>query len=347
MHSKKAPQKRKNTIADVARAAGVSKSTVSNYINDRHDLFSGETAVRIRKAISALRYIPDPGARGIKSQEGGKSLGILLRKRIDQVTTTPYFQQVLPGICDTMDDYGYRTLVIPETRDPQRDITYVRELAKGLLAGYFIFNIESAHDPYVEALQSDGVNYVCIGYNPSIDNFVASRHDLGAEEAVTHLIRDHGRKRVAIVTESAAKNADIDKMKGYRSGIEGNGLRFDPALVIAVDDRRAAMEALRKLMRRSARTRPDAILGPHSDLREIEAILDETRLGAPEDLGLVLFDPPADRPDSAYAFISIHSAQVGRAAADKMFKLLKGDPDGPGGVFLNVDFRPGRSCGCF
>ncbi len=172
------PKKRKSTIADVARAAGVSKSTVSNYLNDRHDLFSDDTALRIRDAISSLRYIPDPCARGIKNQEGGKSLGILLRKRIDEAVENVYFRQVLPGICDTMDDYGYRTLVIPETRAPQRDITYMRELAKGLLAGFFIFNIEGENDPYVEAFRLDGIKYVCVGYNPSVDNFIASRHDL-------------------------------------------------------------------------------------------------------------------------------------------------------------------------
>ncbi len=56
---------KKISINDVARAAGVSKATVSNYLNNRGRRFSAETEKRIRKAVADLRYIPDPGARGI------------------------------------------------------------------------------------------------------------------------------------------------------------------------------------------------------------------------------------------------------------------------------------------
>ena len=56
---------KKISINDVARAAGVSKATVSNYLNNRGRRFSAETEERIRKAVADLRYIPDPGARGI------------------------------------------------------------------------------------------------------------------------------------------------------------------------------------------------------------------------------------------------------------------------------------------
>lgn len=344
--SQKRTQKRKSTIADVALAAGVSKSTVSNYINNRHELFSNETGARIRHAISTLRYIPDPGARGIKSQEGGKSLGVLLRKRIEHATSSAYFQQVLPGICDTMDNYGYRTLVIPETRDPQRDITYIRELAKGLLAGFFIFNIEGANDPYVEALRLDHVNYVCFGYNPNVENFIASRHDLGVEAAVNHLVGKHGCRRIGIITESRAKNMDIDKMKGYRAALSANGLPVDPDLIGSFNDEDASVEEVRRILCPPSGERPDALLIQNLAVPHVKTVLAEQHLKIPRDLRLVLLEAPADESDNAYAFIRISTIQAGRAAAEKMFKLLKGHPDGPGGIFLDVDFHPGHSCGC-
>jgi DNA-binding LacI/PurR family transcriptional regulator len=251
-----------------------------------------------------------------------------------------------------MDDYGYRTLVIPETHDPLRDITYMRELAKGLLAGFFIFNIEGENDPYVEALRFDNIKYVCIGYNPSVDNFVASRHDLGTESAVNHLVREHSCRRVAIITESAAKNADIDKLKGYRSALAANGIPASAGLVSSLDKMERFAEDLRKMLRpaRSGRSgaaaSPDALLVPHTAARAVESVLDELKMKAPRNIRIVLFDPPSVSPDDEYAHIRIHSAQVGQAAADKMFKLLKDSPDGPGGIFLGVDFHAGRSCGC-
>lgn len=344
----KKPARKKN-IADVALAAGVSKSTVSNYLNNRTSLYSFETGIRIRDAISALRYIPDPGARGIKSQEGGKSLGILLRNRIDRAMGMTYFQQVLPGICDTMDEYGYRTLIIPETRNPERDITYIRELSKGLLAGFFIFDIKGENDPYVAALKLDGAKFICIGYNPSVENFVASRHDLGSENAVAHLIRAHRCRRIAIITGASDRNIDLDRLKGYRNALSENGLIFDPSLVIFPGETGPLPATLRKLFKLSLRKRPDALLLSYWELREVESILAEFNLRVPDDVRLILFDSPPDIPDAAdrdYAHIVIHAAQVGRTAADRIFKMLKGDPAGFGGMFLDVEFHPGKSCGC-
>ena len=332
------------TIQDVALAAGVSKATVSNYINDRNAHFSAETAARIRKAISTLRYIPDPGARGIKSQEGGKSLGIVIRNSLDQAVTTAYFQQVVPVIAEALDAHGYRALVIPETRDRQRDITYIRELSKGLIAGYFLFDIET-DDPYVEALELDAVKFVCIGYNQQVRNFVASRHDLGVETAVSHLIETHGARRIGILAGDMAHTMIKDRLKGYRAGLDAHGIAFDDRLLLASKKGQPDCVAGLGAMLAS-RTPPDSLLLPYRTLHSVESLLDEMGLRVPEDLRLVLFDTPTVMQGNRHSHIKTRIPQIGRVAADKMLMLLKDSAEGQGGVFLDVDFLPGQSCGC-
>src|SRR5690606_678550 len=56
----------RSTIADVARHAGVSKATVSRFLNHRETLLSPEIALRVEVAIDELRYTPSPMAQALK-----------------------------------------------------------------------------------------------------------------------------------------------------------------------------------------------------------------------------------------------------------------------------------------
>lgn len=337
--------RKKATINDVALAAGVSKATVSNFLNRRSANYSADTADRIRKAMSRLRYIPDPGARGIKSMEGGRSIGIMLRNRIDQAMTALYFQRILPVIGEVLDVHDYRALVIPETHDRQRDIAYMRELAKGLIAGYFIFDMQDADDPYVEALELDGINFVAIGHNPRVRNFVASRHDLGVETAVTHLIRDHGASRIVLLPGKTSRSVGKDRVKGYRSALDAAGLPFDDTLLLpGLDAAEVVPPGFGGLLAGAAR--PDAVLVTRELLRGVQDRIAAAGLRIPDDIRLVLLDPVADPERGEYASIAIRMEQVGRMAAEKMLSLVRRPPIESGVVFLDVDFHPGRSCGC-
>ena len=69
---------RKNiTIEDVARTAGVSKATVSRYLNGRTDLMTAETAERVRSVIELLNYRPSEVARSLKSRKT-RTVGVIL-----------------------------------------------------------------------------------------------------------------------------------------------------------------------------------------------------------------------------------------------------------------------------
>ncbi|MDC7240917.1 MAG: LacI family DNA-binding transcriptional regulator [Spirochaetales bacterium] len=68
---------KKIRMIDVAEAAGVSKSTVSQYLNGRFNYMSDDTKSRIEKAVKQLNYIPNPIARSLKTDHT-KTIGVIV-----------------------------------------------------------------------------------------------------------------------------------------------------------------------------------------------------------------------------------------------------------------------------
>src|SRR5690625_7334158 len=72
---------KKVTMQDVANKAEVSKSTVSQFINNRYEYMALETKVRIEKAVNELGYIANHIARSLK-QKKTSTIGVIVENII-------------------------------------------------------------------------------------------------------------------------------------------------------------------------------------------------------------------------------------------------------------------------
>lgn len=97
------------TIADVARAAGVSKTTVSRVINTKGEV-DGGTAARVRAVIASLGYVPSSGAVGL-ARGSSRTVGMLVPS-----LTWPWMGEVLQGVVDTVEAAGYGLLLFTFNR---------------------------------------------------------------------------------------------------------------------------------------------------------------------------------------------------------------------------------------
>lgn len=108
------------TINDVARVAGVSKSTVSRYLNDGY--VSDENRKKIRRAIEETGYQTNVFARGLKTNRS-KLIAIIL-PRLDSFTSI----QSLNGMNTVLSHYGYQMVVVPKNTIEEDEITYLRRI---------------------------------------------------------------------------------------------------------------------------------------------------------------------------------------------------------------------------
>ena len=100
-------------LIDVANLAGVSKSTVSQYLNGRFDYMSDKTKVRIKLAVEELNYVPNPIARSLKLDKT-KTIGVVVRD-----ITGFYTSRTIRGIDDYCKTSDYNVLIYNTDVDPE------------------------------------------------------------------------------------------------------------------------------------------------------------------------------------------------------------------------------------
>lgn len=109
------------TINDVAKVAGVSKSTVSRYLNNGY--VSDENRERIRIAIETTGYKTNVFARGLKTNRS--YLIAIIVPRLDSFTA----MQTLTGMNMTLSQHGYQMVVVPKNTIEEDEITYLRRIS--------------------------------------------------------------------------------------------------------------------------------------------------------------------------------------------------------------------------
>ena len=123
------------TQKDVARLAGVSRSTVSYVLNDQTRLkipISEETRQRVMQTIAELGYEPDARAQSL-IRGNTRSVGVII-----PVIDNPYFWQMFSGISDALQEAGYSLHLSRHPLDAQQESNTIRELMRHRVDGFIL-----------------------------------------------------------------------------------------------------------------------------------------------------------------------------------------------------------------
>src|SRR5699024_7973527 len=124
---------KKMTIKEVAKEAGVSISTVSQYLNKRYHYMSASTKIRIDASIEKLNYKPNYLARNLK---GGstKTIGIIVANILHHFSTS-----ITRSIEDFCDKNGYHLIICNADDDSEKERKYIQNLISKQVDGLIIF----------------------------------------------------------------------------------------------------------------------------------------------------------------------------------------------------------------
>lgn len=312
------------TSADVAAAAGVSRTTVSFVLNERADVkIPTGTRQRVVDAAQRLGYQPNAPARQLA---GGRShtLALVLHQSPEQVASDAVLAETLRGLSAAARAGGFRVMV--ELLATEGPFASYASLLRAQHADGLIVHGPRSDDPSLRELIRDGFPIVLQGSLPDIA--VASvdvDNVAGARGAVEYLI-GLGHRRIACVTNAPlAYTAAQERLAGYRAGLERSQIKFDPVLVEQADfDAPSGHRAMAQLL---SRTTFDAAFVA-SDVVALGAIgaLREEGLRVPTDISIVGFDdiPLAGYFDPPLTTVHLPAYELGQAAGRALLERIAG-----------------------
>jgi DNA-binding LacI/PurR family transcriptional regulator len=328
---------RRPTSHDVARVAGISRTTVSLVLNDVQGVrISEETRQRVIEAAKQLNYHPDITGRKLVT---GKSftLGLVLRQNPEQVFADAFLLHVVLGVEQAAEQSGFRVLLKP--LGPDNLNGYTRLIQENHVDG-IILSGPRQDDQDIISLHQQGFPVMLMGQLPECDiPYVDVDAVTGAKIATQHLI-ELGHTRIAMITNAPLEYTSAQqRLEGYRQALSEAGIEADDTLVGAGNYTPAsgynAMIALLTLP-----LQPTAVFIA-SDVVAMGAIQAVKRAGLviPDDLAMVGFDdiPLAEYYDPALTTIRLPAYGLGWAAGERLSRLVRGDTLDQAGTLLDTE----------
>lgn len=166
------------TIRDIARAAGVSSSTVSRALND-HPRISVATKERIQQLAQQMGYTPSALGRGLVTRQTA-TIGVVITTASD-----PFLTPLVTGIEEMAHHSGYSVFLSSSCSDPERELAVVRAFYEHRVSGVAV--IGSSRRGLFKAARPFSASH---RFNPlpHYPYSIASDNVVGAEQAVAHLI---------------------------------------------------------------------------------------------------------------------------------------------------------------
>lgn len=304
------------SVKDVAALAGVSSSTVSNYLNHPH-LLVDATRERVRAAVEELGYVPNESARQLRAGSGKVIAVVLLDAWL------PYFHELSRGVEDAIRPDGWSLFFSNSSRDATQELRNIDMFEAHRMRGLIIYPRGDVL-PRLETLADRGIRSVVIG--PIADSAKVSAvvfDDVGGGRLAGEHLVAIGRKRIAFIGDPQAVSQSQDRWEGLRSAAGTHAaIEVIPTAGLAVEDGFAAADSL---LRRAPSDRPDAIFAAN-DLVAVGTLTALARAGVrvPQDIAIIGFDDVPQARECVIPLTTVRQPgyEIGKAAGELLLRLL-------------------------
>ncbi|MFD1864381.1 LacI family DNA-binding transcriptional regulator [Planococcus chinensis] len=310
---------KKITMQDVAERAGVSKSTVSQYINNRFEFMAVPTKLRIEQAIKELDYIPNYAAKSLKQKKSG-TIGVIVANILHTFST-----EIIRAIEDFCGKSGFHLFVCNADDQPEKERAYIDMLMAKQVDGLIIFPTNGNDDLYEQLKKADfPIVFVDRKINQPIFPTLLLDNESASQIAVSQ-IEKKGYKKIGLVSTSIAKKVTprVERINGFRKTVRELGLVLREDWIIA-EERNRIGEKLQAIW--DSKDRPDAFFATN-DLALIELLkfVKKNQLSIPEDVGVVTIDdsPFLEIVATPITVIKQPTFEIGKDAAETLLKLIE------------------------
>lgn len=311
------------TIKDIAKALGLSTSTVSRALRDSYEI-SPETKKLVLQYAEKINYHPNPIALSLKERRS-RSIGVIVAE-----IANSFFSQTIDGIESIANNNGYNVIISQSRESNEKELVNLNYLTSRSIDGLIVsVSAETKDFSAFKELFDRGMPIVFFDrivndidtHKVIVDNYK------GAFDAVAHLI-SNGYANIAAVSGSELLSISKDRLEGYKAALREHGLpvsddriKFCPNGGRVVEE---VEEAVTQLL--ALKQPPDAILSLSDKLTTgCLRILKGKNITVPNQMGLIGFSNSdlTELIEPPLSIIKQPALEMGEIATNQLLQLIE------------------------
>ena len=327
------------TIADVAREAGVSVSTVSHVVNGTRRV-SPATARTVKAVIEAVGYRPNVVARSLKTAST-QSVGIAI-----SAIANPYFSDIICAIETECARLGMMVFLSDTQDDPARELSVLMAFHQRRVDGVILAPSADPDRRGLAYLRQTRLPCVLVDRtpDPSFDQVGVNNRD--AMRALVDHVAGLGHRRIGYIGGHPGFETTLERIVGYRDSLERLGLQFDERYLVTGNASTAsAAEATNALL---TLAHPPTAIVTGNNMATIGAMraIRARGLSVPCDISIAGFDDFewSDCFEPRLTLVAQPCEEIGRRAAFLLMERIAAPFGAPRTVRLNATLKTRDSC---
>ena len=316
------------SIADIARIAGVSHTTVSRALRGS-PLISVDTRERIKHLAQEMGYTPNAIAQSLQTQRTN-TIGLVVTSIAD-----PFLNDVVKGVEEIARAANFSVFLSATHNDPEQEMGVIETFHRRRVDGILVASSRITSQ-YKKRLDHIRVPTVLINSQADSQdellNWVSVDDRLGAQLAVEHLLQ-LGHRSIGYLGISSRPRSNRQRFQGYQSALEASGIQCGNAFVMITTGTEASHEedvALGQASLPYFLEREVTAIFCYNDMAAIGLLMAcrEQGIAVPQQLSVVGFDDIKMASYVAPALTTVHQPKVemGRLATQVMLDLLNNRP---------------------
>src|SRR5262245_36125594 len=336
---------RRVTTHDIAREAGVSRTTVSHILNNHPGIIiSPKTRERVLATARRLGYVPNSAAQMLVTGRS-QTIGLIL-SRPDLVAIDAFVPTAIFGLNEACRAHGYR-LLMEAIRDPESEDSYLNLAKSKRIDGLIVINPRKGDRGLRKAVESNFPILIFGSSGHPHENAIGTDDAHASCRAIEHLL-SLGHRRIAHISYAPLVSLPANRrFEGYRKALKEAEIPFSRRLFAEGNFTcESGYLAMRKLLASDAQ--PTALFAGNDTLAlGAMTAIREAGLAIPQEFAVVGYD---DIPAAAFACpplttVRTHALEQGKIVGEAAIALVKGMKTGKQSSIIPLELIVRESCG--
>ncbi len=310
----------KITIDDVAKALGISKTTVSRAISGKGRVGS-DTKSKVMEFIEKHNYRPNVMARAL-AQQRTFNIGVVWPDDYD-AADLPFFQKCMIGMSEITSSYGYDIIVSLIAGD---DISGLKRVIENHKVDGIILTRTLVKDAPARYLKECGIPYVVVGKSNDPDAISVDNDNFDACKELTSILIAKGLKKLALIGGSTNHIITQTRLSGFNAAFEEANLPIDQSLIyLEVENTSKIAGILKELQKKNI---DGVVCMDDSIAGEVIAKCRDQHIRIPEDLKVASFYNSSllESVVPSVTSLNFNDRNLGAEAAKALLSLIDGEP---------------------